>query len=732
MSKVAWMLCVALASGGVMGQAYGGGLAPVPGTTIDPAIRAGLDAWRTLDASGMACAHCHAPDAMDLAMFGVSEADIRRRASFHVSKPTATAIVGLVNAMRALHVAAPRDRFTDRPFQPGGYVLPGANHVERDAAFGSHLSTRLPTLTGNRITTTAQAIAARDELLAYDLRNEPLGIPFPRWSEDGFNGAEHGTMNDWLPDIAPLPPTPAAATTLFALHDAYIETPTPENLWAIQAHNDAVGVPGSFAGSPAPGTNAAVFGRRKHASMLLGQHLLRMEHASVPIAVPVGAPVAMRANFDDFNFPFDIASRINQSTMRPTRAEFASLLIGALTGGRGTNESTFRAMLHRELMVPWWMVGFVLEPGLQSIPNWHEYFPQSLVGHRESQQPYPMHHAFVTTMLAIHRTYTAVPTAAGMRKYPSLLTHWHTGANPLYTFAHRGLFVSPAHEALYRRTAANSTRMQLLVLKHEADDGVVMARPYAANATTYDLDLKIESWLSASSIVDPTAAQSDAATAWSAYASIAAWKRGGGPPPPDAGGSGLTVAVTVGTGVQAASSHGATRLEMTAPASGTTHAVFAGGMMTPYFTGPMRFDVDHGPNANTTGTRLWINGVLAFSEAPGTTTQNPWITLQGGQPVVFRLEYDRTRGTGGQTRVRWESSKEITRVVPAVQLFPLSQTPQYLYGDLNLDRVVDAVDIAKAASMIGLATPPLPDLTGDGVFTEADRQVVLSHLGPVP
>ena len=732
MKKVAWLLWVALATSVGMGQAYGGGLAPVPGTPIDASTRAGLDAWRTLDASGMACAHCHAPDAMDLAMFSVSDADIQRRASFHVPPAQTNAIVALVNAMRARHVAVPRDRFNDRPFQPGGYVLPGSNHMQRDAAFGAHLSTRLPTLTGDRITTTAQALAARAELLAYDLRNEPLGIPFPRWSEDGFNGAEHGTMNDWLPDIAPLPPTPAAAATLFALHDAYIENPTPQNLWAIQAHNDAVGVPGSFAGSPAPGTNAAIFGRRKHASMLLGQHLLRMEHAGVPIAVPVGATVAMRPNYNRFNFPFDIASRINQSTMRPTRAEFASLLIGALTGGRGTNETTFRAMMQRELMVPWWMVGFILEPGLQSISNWHEYFPQSLVGHRDWRQPYMMHHAFVTTMMAVHRTYTAVPTTSGMRKYPSLLSHWHTGANPLYTYVQGGLFASPAHEALYRRTAANSTRMQLLVMKHEAEDGVAAARPYAANANTNDLDLKIESWLSASSLVDPTAAQTDATTAWGSYAAIAAWKRGGGPPPPDAGGSGLSVAVTVGTGAQAASSHGATRLEMTAPASGTSHTVFAGGMMTPYFTGPMRFEVDHGPNANTTGTRLWVNGVLAYAEVPGTTTQRPWITLQGGQPVVFRLEYDRTRGTGGLTRVRWESSKEITRVVPTVQLFPLSQTPQYLYGDLNLDRVVDAIDVAKAASMIGLATPPLPDLTGDGVFTEADRQVVLSHLGPAP
>ena len=145
-------------------QTYGGGLAPVPGTAIDDELRPLLAAWRRVDMSGLACAHCHAPDAIDLAMFSIADSDILRRASFHVGAKDAQSILALVQRMRALHVAAPRDRFTARPLQPGGEVLPGATHFERDAAFGEHLRVKWPTLTGDRLHTVAQALAAKSEL----------------------------------------------------------------------------------------------------------------------------------------------------------------------------------------------------------------------------------------------------------------------------------------------------------------------------------------------------------------------------------------------------------------------------------------------------------------------------------------------------------------------------------------------------------------------------------------
>lgn len=53
-------------------QTYGGGLAPTPGTIIDDELRPLLEPWRRVDMSGLACAHCHAPDAMDLALFSIA------------------------------------------------------------------------------------------------------------------------------------------------------------------------------------------------------------------------------------------------------------------------------------------------------------------------------------------------------------------------------------------------------------------------------------------------------------------------------------------------------------------------------------------------------------------------------------------------------------------------------------------------------------------------------------
>ena len=722
-------LAVSLASGSAHAQAYGGGLAPVPGTTIDDELRTLLAAWRKQDLSGLACAHCHAPDAMDLAVFAISDADILRRASFHVGPDDAQSILALVQRMRTQHVASARDRFAARPFQPGGEVLPGATHVERDAAFASHLAKKLPALAGDRIATTEQALAAKSQVLAYDLRNEPLGIPFPRWSEDGFHGAEHGTLHDWLPDVSPIPANEADAAVLFGLHDAYIANPTPEALWAIQAHNDAFGVPSTFAGSPLPGTNAAVFGRRKHASMLAGQHLLRMEHAGVPIATPVGRPVVMRPSFNRFNFPFDIGSRINQSTMRPIRADFPAPIIAGLNGGRGDSETAFRDMMTRELMLSWWMVGWVLEPGLQSIPNWHEYFPQSLVGHRDSRKPYMMHRAFVTATMALHRTYTAVPESTGLRRYPSLLRFRETGANPQYTSASAGLWASAEHETAYRRFAANVTRMELLLLTHEAEQACAAGQPYAANTySTTDLDVNLEIWTSGAAAVDPTAAATDSSIAWSCFEALARWKRGCTPPPAAGTGTGLDVVVSTAAGA-VASSHDPVRLSIAAPAVGVTHTVFAGGMFTPRFSGPMRFDVDHGNNYTTSVTRLWVDGQLAYQEIPGTTGIRPWITLVGGVPVTMRIEYDRTRGTGLPTRVRWESAQEFTTVIPTAQLHGLAESPAYLAGDLDLNGTIDGGDLAIVLAYWNMPSPPLPDLTGDGIFDGGDLATVLGNWG---
>ncbi|MEM9195989.1 MAG: cytochrome c, partial [Myxococcota bacterium] len=50
---------------------------------VEARYRAGLQAFRTPDSEGAACANCHAPDGIDLAILSYSDADLRRRGLLH-------------------------------------------------------------------------------------------------------------------------------------------------------------------------------------------------------------------------------------------------------------------------------------------------------------------------------------------------------------------------------------------------------------------------------------------------------------------------------------------------------------------------------------------------------------------------------------------------------------------------------------------------------------------------
>lgn len=642
------------------------GLATVPGLPMTPELRAQLASWRTADRSGMACAHCHAPDAMDLALFDFPEADIRRRASFHVGLQDAENIVGLVRAVRAAHAIVPRDRVNDRPFQPGGRVLPGATHMERDWAFGQTLVAKLPTLATGRVETVEQALRARDEVLRFDVRHEPVGVPFPRWSEDAFHGRERSTVNDWLPEVPPVPVDAAASADLFALHDRYIEQPTAQHLWAIQAFSEARTRPGTFAGAAAPGERAAQFGRLKHGSMLMAQHLLRMEQAGVPIRTALGEPVVMSPDYRSTNFIFAVGSMANQN--QPAMEDFPAPIVQSLDPVRTASATSFRDMFTREVLVPWWVLGFVLEPGQQSVANWGEYFPQSLVGHRGSRAPYLMHHAFIFTAMQLHRTYTPVMTRNGRRTSPSLLATWFTGAPPGFTSTRDGVWANDEHRRLFERFAANTTRMQLLLVTHEADQACAAGAGYSSNTNGRDMDLRIEAWVVGMQAVDPASTALDAGLAHRAYAALERLRRGCVAPPPEGLGEGLLVQAAGDAGALPGTAHHPARMEFAwTAAAGQNLSVVATGSIEARFSDEYRFAIDHGPNAQGTA-RLWVNDVLAIEAIAGQPARITPMSLAGQQSASLRLEFTRNRGVGQATRVRWESARQLSQVVPASQL----------------------------------------------------------------
>jgi hypothetical protein len=242
----------------------------------------GLSVWRKASAKdGTACTHCHAPDAIDLALIGFSDDAIMRRANLHVDVKDALALRDFVHAQRK-RFAISKPCSTDwRPFQPGGTVLPGKNASEQDISFRDELVKRNVQVMTGRIVTLADAQRAVADLQAIDLRKLPIGIPLPRWTEDPFNGPAHKTLNDYMPGLPAVPNNPA---DFAAKEDAYLANPTDDGLFKLLDMFAKETTDGGFiakvpkdAMCNAGDTTAMTAAMRdfKRRSNLIGQHLFR-------------------------------------------------------------------------------------------------------------------------------------------------------------------------------------------------------------------------------------------------------------------------------------------------------------------------------------------------------------------------------------------------------------------------------------------------------------------------
>jgi hypothetical protein len=244
----------------------------------------GLVALRKPDKYGTACANCHSPDAIELAAIAFTDDDILRRALQHVSSEDALDLVDYVHALRGKYgVKNPCSKLW-RPFQPGGEPLPGKNVEERELAFAAELEKRALTIQTKPITTLADAKKAAAEIVAVNLRKLPIGVSFPRWSEDAFNGAEHRSFNDWMPGAGRTPKNP---TTWYAMHDKYLADPSIQNLAAIHAAVEAQTTmsKADSHGRPIDASYATTYNaqgwlettlRLKYESVLAGAHFFRL------------------------------------------------------------------------------------------------------------------------------------------------------------------------------------------------------------------------------------------------------------------------------------------------------------------------------------------------------------------------------------------------------------------------------------------------------------------------
>lgn len=182
----------------------------------------GMEAWRKPDAEGAACANCHSPDALDLAVIAYDDANILRRAHPHISNEDALAVRDLVHAQRRrFNITRPCD-ITWHPLQPGGTPLPGDTPDEQDEAFARELvRLELFAATGT-VRTVEDAHRLATEMAGIDLKRLRIGIPLPRWTEDQFRGEEHRTIDDHLAGVPHVPMDPS----WYASMDAYVQDPT--------------------------------------------------------------------------------------------------------------------------------------------------------------------------------------------------------------------------------------------------------------------------------------------------------------------------------------------------------------------------------------------------------------------------------------------------------------------------------------------------------------------------
>jgi cytochrome c553 len=235
----------------------------------EEAYREGMKAWRKADANGTACAGCHAPDAIDLAVFAYSDAEIQRRGYLHLAPDDVARVVDLVHAQRQRFGITRPCRLDWAPFQPGGKVLAGSTPVEVDLALDDELRARDLKIVTGRLSDRQSAIAAFDEFARLDLRQVPLGIELPRWTNDPFRGDAHRSWNDWI--------TPVDFTSdqqaLERASDRYLASPTTEAFFEVE--RVAVGqLGGSHAGLYNDWFRNASKAKRR--SILLGSHFFRM------------------------------------------------------------------------------------------------------------------------------------------------------------------------------------------------------------------------------------------------------------------------------------------------------------------------------------------------------------------------------------------------------------------------------------------------------------------------
>ena len=248
--------------------------------TIDATFEEGLEIWRTDSGEG-ACATCHGPEAVDLARIGFSDADILRRAmGQQIPGEDAQKIVGMVHAVRAKYgmryFCDPRAPF----LQPGDRVLAGDTPEQKELALFEELGRDDIGMAGPLVHTHEEAKQIVDNIGEQGVFGISIGYEMNRWTEDAYFGNEHRSVSEWIPELS-RKPQPGLEEHFYALHDDYIDDPSPSHLWAIY---DAL--PDETAIEDPISDYFESWNLNKLRGVLMGQHMLRTNRLELPELFP--------------------------------------------------------------------------------------------------------------------------------------------------------------------------------------------------------------------------------------------------------------------------------------------------------------------------------------------------------------------------------------------------------------------------------------------------------------
>ena len=443
---------------------------------MSTAFTQGLTAWRRIGNHG-GCISCHSPDAFDLALIGYSDADITRRALGHVNAGEAAQIVQLIKAMRQRYkIERPLHPQTFRALQPGHEVLPGTSAENRDLTFANYLNNDIALIWAkDRIESRTQALAAQQQLLALDLRKLRIGIPFDRWSEDGFHGAGNLSLSEWVPMMG-LQSAPGRAAEWHALHDAYIAAPSDANFWAYYTRIDEMLVPVE----PAGFNNGQAWSLLKYKSIQIAQHMLRHQSLNFPdpLIGTTGGLVANRSTVLSRNPLFRTGDLIRRFPLQSDAANPSTLFPQHLASTIPTDQNVLRDQNENFFRVWFWM-GWAYDPALllsdsifQTVEG--DYLYASLLAR------YKVHHAFVVAMTSVAKANaTAFFNATG----PGVKGHGKWAAfNPFMVLHHieRNRNEPPADDprrVLHDRMYSNTARMWIYLVQQDLESsGTVYSR----------------------------------------------------------------------------------------------------------------------------------------------------------------------------------------------------------------------------------------------------------------